>query len=176
MAKGFKDSTRTAYATGGRVTNFGRAFRTARNSGAKTFTWNGKSYTTETREEEAAKRPPTTVAEVTVTAPRKAAPKVQTAAAPAAKPKPTFKSGLDAALSNKGPTQAQSEAKAKARAAAIGDTVKRVADFVTKGDGKPRQSVLASTREVLSDGPAQYKKGGAVKGKGFNNKPMFGCE
>ena len=33
--------------------SFGEAFKAGRSSGAKTFTWNGKSYTTETKEDKA---------------------------------------------------------------------------------------------------------------------------
>jgi hypothetical protein len=38
------------------ISEFGKAFREARNSGEKTFTWRGKKYTTELAEEKSAKR------------------------------------------------------------------------------------------------------------------------
>ena len=50
-----------------KTTDFGKAYRKARNAGKKTFTWKGKSYTTESREEKktrtSSKSPDTVVSE-----------------------------------------------------------------------------------------------------------------
>lgn len=41
------------------MASFNQAFASARKAGKKTFTWNGKSYTTQTKEEAARKSSPT---------------------------------------------------------------------------------------------------------------------
>lgn len=74
-----KAKTNTKPAASGKV-SFGTAFANARKAGMKTFTWNGKKYTTQTKAEAAKKK--------TVAAPK---PRPKTKADTKAKPKTTSK-------------------------------------------------------------------------------------
>jgi hypothetical protein len=192
LRKGGKVTAKRKFADGGNVSNFGKAWRAARKSGDDTFTFGGKSYTTQTREEKAAadaskataadlkptpapaakKSPPDfgTIPEITVTGKRTSTP------TPPPPPSDTstrgkIASGLSKALTPSGSSQADDDAKASAREDAISGAIKKATDFVTKGTGKG-PSFRSAMHSAVSDDPMDsdngsggMRRGGKVRGK-----------
>ena len=174
--KGFKKG-KSKFADGGSVSNFGAAFRAARKSGADDFTWNGKKYTTETRDEQNTKAGPRS-ASMSISGVSGSSSDTKPSAPPPkpAPPPPPAKG-----------SQEDYNAKAKNRSDAIVSTVKDVGraftgssdkgtpakdDYDTKA--KNRSAAIVSAvkdvgRSFTGDGPGM-RKGGKVKAKARGKK------